>query len=369
MRRAGVRRARRRLVRFAGARRAGSRRAARPGRRTRAGRLVRTGRAARARRVARAGSRRAPRRPCRPLRALRAVRLGPWTVTGVAAAGGILAGVLAGMAMTKEVRLVVDGGETTVRRFGGTVRDVLAARRVPVGPRDEVHPARDTEIRDGTAIVVRHARPLELTVDGRHSRHTVTALNVGEALQQLHLNGHRATLSDSRMRQIPVSGFALKVRTHRRVTVVRGGVRWDVVTTAATVRAVLAEHGITLARGDRLRPRAGAFPADGQIIRIIPLPPPLPPHLVPVHPFVAALNWAALARCETAGDPKAFDPGGPYFGMYQFSLPMWRAVGGTRTPLDWPAAEQTYRAQLLFQRVAGRWRGQWPACGPHLFLR
>lgn len=286
-----------------------------------------------------------------------------------AVAAGVSLGLLSGVVLAKEVRLAVDGGETTIRTFGGTVRDVLAAVKVEVGPGDEVYPAATWEVREGTAIVVRHARSLALTVDGRKSMHTVTALNVGEALQQLNLSGRRAMLSASRMRLIPVSGFELDVRTQRRVTVVRGGVRLDTVTTGRTVRAVLSQQKITLARGDRVRPSMSAFPEDSEVIRIIPAAPPAPVHTAAVAAPVASLNWSALARCETYANPRSFNPAGPYYGMYQFSLPMWQAVGGARTPLDWPAAEQTYRAQLLYQRVGGRWRAQWPNCGARLFSR
>ncbi|WP_405141878.1 ubiquitin-like domain-containing protein [Sphaerisporangium sp. NBC_01403] len=293
----------------------------------------------------------------------------PWALVVCAVGAGVSFGLLTGVVLAKEVRLSVDGGETTVRSFGGTVRDVLADAKVEVGPQDKVFPSGSAEVRDGTSIVVRHARPLVLTVDGRKTTHTVTALNVGEVLQQFNLSGRRATLSASRMRQIPVSGFALDVRTQRRVTVVRGGVRLDAVTTGRTVRAVLAQQKITLAKGDRVRPSMSTFPEDSEVIRIIPAAPPLPVHTVPVSPYVASLNWAALARCETLANPKSFNPSGPYYGMYQLSLPMWQAVGGSRTPLDWSAPEQTYRAQLLYQRVAGRWRGQWPGCGARLFIR
>ncbi|MFC4534202.1 resuscitation-promoting factor [Sphaerisporangium dianthi] len=292
-----------------------------------------------------------------------------WARVAGAVVAGVAAGLLTGHGLTKEVRLAVDGSETTVRSFGGTVRDVLTAVKVEVGPHDEVSPPPAAPVADGGSIVVRHARPLALTVDGRKSMHTVTALNVGEVLQQFDLNDRKATLSASRMRQIPVSGFALDVRTQRRVTVVRGGVRLEAVTTGRTVRSVLAQEKITLGKGDRVRPPMDAFPEDSEVIRIIPAAPAAPVHTVAVSPAVAALNWAALARCTTFANVKAFDPAGPYYGMYLFSLPMWQTVGGTRTPLDWPAAEQTYRAQLLYQRLAGRWRVQWPICGYRLFTR
>ena len=34
-----------------------------------------------------------------------------------------------------------------------------------------------------------------------------------------------------------------------------------------------------------------------------------------------------------------------------------------RIPIDWPAREQTYRAQLLYKRSG---RSAWPTCGRYL---
>ncbi|MFS2295511.1 MAG: transglycosylase family protein [Actinomadura sp.] len=80
----------------------------------------------------------------------------------------------------------------------------------------------------------------------------------------------------------------------------------------------------------------------------------------------ARLNWAALAKCESGGNPKAVNPAG-YYGLYQFSLATWQSVGGTGKPSDASPGEQTYRAQLLYNKVNGRWQGQWPNCGRFLF--
>ncbi len=75
------------------------------------------------------------------------------------------------------------------------------------------------------------------------------------------------------------------------------------------------------------------------------------------------LNWAALARCESGGRANAYNP--PFYGMYQFRLGTWQAVGGKGLPSNASASEQTYRAQLLYQR--SNWRTQWPVCGHYLF--
>jgi hypothetical protein len=71
------------------------------------------------------------------------------------------------------------------------------------------------------------------------------------------------------------------------------------------------------------------------------------------------LNWAALASCESGGNPHAVNPAG-YYGLYQFDVGTWRSVGGSGLPTAAPAGEQTYRAKLLYKQ---RGRSPWPVCG------
>ncbi|MDN4174652.1 resuscitation-promoting factor [Nocardioides sp. SOB77] len=74
------------------------------------------------------------------------------------------------------------------------------------------------------------------------------------------------------------------------------------------------------------------------------------------------LDWRALARCESGGDPRAVNPAG-YYGLYQFDVSTWRSVGGGGMPHRASAGEQTYRAKLLYGQ---RGRSPWPHCGRHL---
>ena len=91
---------------------------------------------------------------------------------------------------------------------------------------------------------------------------------------------------------------------------------------------------------------------------------PKPKPVPKIYPTKAdGLNWAALANCESGGRPNAVH--GAFYGMYQFRLSTWRAVGGAGLPSDASASEQTYRAQLLYQR--SNWQTQWPTCGHLLF--
>lgn len=79
----------------------------------------------------------------------------------------------------------------------------------------------------------------------------------------------------------------------------------------------------------------------------------------------SGLNWAALAKCESGGNPRAVSASGTYYGLFQFSLSTWRAMGGSGLPSDASPAEQLQRAQALQARSG--W-GQWPACARKLGL-
>ncbi|KAB8191100.1 DUF348 domain-containing protein [Nonomuraea phyllanthi] len=299
------------------------------------------------------GKRRAP-RPAIPWRS-------PWTPV-VCLAGAVAFGALVAVSfLVKEVAVVVDGDRTEVRVVAATVREVLADAGVSVGRGDVVRPAMPESVTDGATIEVRRARPITLTVDGRTTRHLVTATNVGDALAELDLTPTAGQASAPPDDAVPLSGMELSFYTRRKVYVVAGTSRISSRTTARTVREVLKQKGVPLRRGYVVSPPLRSFPADGTIITVT------PPRTMPVRPDVLRLDWAALAECESHSDPEAYNPDGPYYGMYGFSMPMWEAVGGMGLPSSWPPEEQTYRAQLLYQQVDGRWRRQWPSCGDSLF--
>jgi hypothetical protein len=69
---------------------------------------------------------------------------------------------------------------------------------------------------------------------------------------------------------------------------------------------------------------------------------------------------AAIAACESGGDPRAIGGGGLYRGKYQFDYGTWASVGGSGDPAAAPEAEQDMRAALLYARAGA---APWPVCG------
>jgi Transglycosylase-like domain len=75
---------------------------------------------------------------------------------------------------------------------------------------------------------------------------------------------------------------------------------------------------------------------------------------------VSMETMEAIAACESGGNPEAVSPEGAYMGLYQFDQGTWESVGGTGSPTEASAEEQTYRAALLYSESGS---SPWPVCG------
>lgn len=225
--------------------------------------------------------------------------------------------------------VVVDGARRTVPDGATDVASVLAGLGVTLGPFDRVS--------------VRHdeAGRVQLVVERVAVQDVTTTLEVPFASHtQDDPNRYRGTTA---VVQAGVAGARTLVE---RVTTV-DGVETARRTLSDTVTAAPVDEVVAV--GTKARPA------------------PAPRAASPVPSFsgdVNALNWAALAACESGGRVDAVSKSGKYHGLYQFSVSTWQAVGGSGLPSQASAEEQTARAKALYLRSGA---GQWPHCGPRLF--
>lgn len=84
-------------------------------------------------------------------------------------------------------------------------------------------------------------------------------------------------------------------------------------------------------------------------------PAPPPPRTAP-----STAGLAAIAACESGGDPSAVSADGRYRGLLQFDMQTWVNVGGTGDPAAASPAEQLRRGAAL---RAQRGSAPWPNCG------
>lgn len=229
-----------------------------------------------------------------------------------------------GMSVTVQLpdRVTVkhDRRRTTVTTLATTVGQVLSEVGVAVGTTDRLDRRRDAPVVDGTVITV--------------TRVGVRTLRVGYAIAR------RVVRRDDPTSYTGTSKTLREGRAGRGVAVYR----------------VVRQDGVVVRR--KLLDRSVVRRPVASVVLVGTKPRP-----APSVRSVADLNWAALAACESGGNPRAVNPAG-YYGLYQFSLGTWASVGGVGSPVDASPAEQTYRAQLLFQRSGA---APWPVCGPQLF--
>ena len=219
----------------------------------------------------------------------------------------------------RDVTVIADGRTRELRTVATTVRALLAEAGIALDPDDEVSPTLDAVPKDEAVIRV-------VRVDARHiSVRVETPYQVRRLPDPRLFKGEERVIVKGRpgLKQVT---FALLTRDGRRQA--KQPVA-EKLLRAPVVRVV------------RVGTRAPAFARTG----------------------AERLNWQALARCESGGNPRAVSRSGGYYGLYQFSSPTWRSVGGSGLPHQASPQEQTYRAQLLYLKAGS---GQWPVCGRRL---
>ena len=103
-------------------------------------------------------------------------------------------------------------------------------------------------------------------------------------------------------------------------------------------------------------------PVD-EVVVVGPEPPPTQPAECSDFPTTGGLNWCGLAKCESGLNASAYNPAGPYYGLYQFDQGTWTSNGGAGSPSGKSIAEQTAVAYTLYQ---SRGASPWPVCGRNL---
>jgi uncharacterized protein YabE (DUF348 family) len=237
-----------------------------------------------------------------------------------------LSGMQLSISTPKSVVLVADGQTRTVTTTAGTAAALLAEQGITLGPDDRTSLLPDQALLNQMRLQVFRVTSKQVVVTSAIPHKTVQTQDANvlvgqQTVTQPGADGQQATT----FRVVYTDG----VETGRQQ-----------VSTAVVKQAV--DQLVTV--GSKPKPAAPTTPATAA-----------------PAPSSGGLNWAALAKCESGGNPRAVNPAG-YYGLYQFSLSTWRSVGGSGNPVDASPAEQTARAQALYARGGA---GQW-GCGRHL---
>jgi uncharacterized protein YabE (DUF348 family) len=273
--------------------------------------------------------------------------------------------------------LTVDGDTRSVWTTARTVDEALMA----LGVRAKgvyVSASRSRPIqRSGMALDVRLPHQLTFLADGGRHEITTTAITIRSALAEAGVTLGPSDLITPSLQTRPTDDLVIAVtRVRGRTVVQESPIKFQTVQRESkdlfkgTTKVLKPGKVGILVKTFRLtyldKRLASRHKIDESIAKrpetqiVLVGSKPLPKN----SPSADGLNWAALANCESGGNPKAYNSSGPYYGLYQFSATTWHAVGGVGLPTDAASSEQTYRAQILYKRSGA---GQWPVCGKNLF--
>ncbi|MFI5960049.1 ubiquitin-like domain-containing protein [Cryptosporangium sp. NPDC051539] len=233
-----------------------------------------------------------------------------------------LDGAVLSVRTPKQVTLTADGRTTTATTYASTVDELLDERGLALDGDDKSTPAVASVLASGQKIVVQRIATKSVT-------------------QTVTVPSPVTSRSDSSM----TSGTK-RVVTRGRSGSARQVVRYVYTDGKVTSKEVISKTVVTaptttvVMKGTKKKVTK-SYPTSGN-----------------------GLNWAALAKCESGGNPSAVSPGGTYHGLYQFSVGTWTRMGGSGLPSQASASEQTMRAQMLYSASGA---GQWPVCGSRLF--
>lgn len=311
-------------------------------------------------------------------------------LVGVAATGLAFAHPL------KRATLAVDGRVEDVSTKAGTVRALLKSRHIHVGPRDEVDPGLDHVIYPQERIELRHAWHLAVRADGVTRSTWTTANTVGTALEGMELKvgphdrvsvpltaGHKDMTvvikrAEATYRTVTVT-LAKPVRHVRDSSMTRGTTRVLKAGRAGAEQARLTlvhidgkiDHVEVLSRRVTVKPvtevlavgtKALTTPASASPAASSKRSPGAAasrssgPSAAVTDSMSAA--WSKVGYCETGNNPTIV--AGQFYGMYMMTKDAWRIAGGVGLPHQHSAAEQTMRAQILYNQLGS---APWPVCG------
>ena len=274
----------------------------------------------------------------------------------------------------RQVNVTVNGAAQHVWVHAGTVSGALQEMGVRVqGARLSV-PANDAIGRAGMSFSVFTMRHVTFLVDGKSEQVDTTAATVADAMKQAGITLQNQDSPSVSAASMPTDGETISILRITGTTKVEQVSIPYSVTKQNDPSSYVGSTTIVTAGANGVAQVTYAFQTingvaqpQREVSRVVTKQPVTEVEKVGTKALptdVSALNWAALANCESGGNPKAVDPSGTYYGLYQFSVSTWDSLGGSGLPSNASASEQTTRAELLYQRSGA---GQWPVCGHNLF--
>lgn len=227
--------------------------------------------------------------------------------------------------VTPKIIELTDAGKTSYTQLAAaTVKDVLEAQGINLGPADKVTPALDAPV----------AKNQKINID-RITSEEVTEVETFEA-PAVYTDNPDAPAGEETVTTPGVSG---EREITRKIIKVNG-----VETSRKVVKETVKREPVAaqISRGTKQEPAAPAV-AGGSV-------------------------WDALAQCESGGN-WSINTGNGYQGGLQFSPSTWLGYGGGEYAPQANLATREQQIDIATRVQAGQGWGAWPACTAKLGIR
>jgi uncharacterized protein YabE (DUF348 family) len=271
----------------------------------------------------------------------------------------------------KQVIVTHDGLVTSVDTTAATVQDVLDELALGASGSDEVTPAPSTPVTDGLLVVIVRVTHADVTqvepVAFASQQSADPTLDQGRrVVVRAGVDGSQSVgYSVTYLDGVPgpqVAG-AHTVLTAPVDEIVRVGSK--VAASVAKTTAKVTTAKVAAAPKATAKTTAAA-PAK---TTVAPAPktttPTPPPASAPAPPVTGALNWDAVAQCESSGN-WAINTGNGYYGGLQFNASTWISNGGGVYAPTANLATKAQQIAIATKLYAARGAAPWPTCGKYI---
>ncbi|WP_076760191.1 G5 and 3D domain-containing protein [Edaphobacillus lindanitolerans] len=169
----------------------------------------------------------------------------------------------------KNVSLSADGDNQEFRTHAKTVGELLSEQNIAVGEHDDLSPAKDEALEDGTSIEWTKARQVTINVDQESQKVWTTEKNIDGLLKQagIELTEHDAV--EPGLGSELGSLDTVNIEKAYEVAMIDGGQQSKVWTTSTTVADFLKNQGIELGKLDRVEQKLDETVKPGSAVKVV----------------------------------------------------------------------------------------------------
>ncbi|GGI18365.1 G5 and 3D domain-containing protein [Gottfriedia solisilvae] len=171
--------------------------------------------------------------------------------------------------LKEQVTLEVDGKEQVIQTHANTVAELLKEQNVTITNQDEMYPSANSKITDDMDIIIQHAKPVKLTINGQEKVIMTTAQTVQELLSEEKIKVNQD--------DVIMPALTTPLEENEEITYEKafplvlndGGKPKKVFSTSTTVADFLDKQNITLNEYDRVEPAIDETVEQNDTVRVI----------------------------------------------------------------------------------------------------